>query len=159
MQHVWNGVLTHRNGSVDECDSNGMRGVHWVCVGDLIACLNVLLEHGANVNQRAGGRPEFYRSTAQYRDKHTPLEFAIRSGARKCARRLIDAGASPSWSTMYEPDDYWLVDYIATRNKLRLAACIILVSYKRGGSLRAMDRHVVKMIAVQVWALKVYCNP
>lgn len=149
-------ILTQYGSNVHEHDdsSKKLQGIHYACQNDNIECLNVLIEHGANINIRSGNRPQFHRKSAQDRSHWLPIEFAIICKSHRCIQRLIEAGSQHWDTTFFAPPD-WVVPYIEQRTVLRQAAMIIMMSQRRG-ALQGQDRHLVRIIAQLVWQLRLY---
>ena len=74
-------LLIARGGDIEAVDTYGFRPLHRMASNNLAVGARALIEAGADVSARAGGR-------------ETPLQIALMSRALEVARVLKEAGAS-----------------------------------------------------------------
>lgn len=148
----WLDWLIERDGitDVDERDSNGYTPLHYAVMEDNVDCLDALLRHGATLDTLPvqSFRVTHARRASKERSVRLPIEYAIAGGKDCCLRRLIEAGSQTEGLVVELPQ--WAQDFVKERRQRRLAACIVLVSHKRG-ALRGQERNLVRIIAQLVW--------
>ena len=101
-------------GANPDCNLEGMTPLLAACAEGNVSCVKILLEHGADVNERAGngvtalmmasfaGKPECVKVLiqaganvhARADEGETALEFAVLRGELECAKLLRAAGAT-----------------------------------------------------------------
>lgn len=146
----WLDWIIERDGitDVNERDSNGFAPLHYAVMEDNVDCLHALLRHGATLETLPCFRAQHARRASKERSVRLPIEYAIVGGKDRCLRRLIEAGSQTEGLVVELPQ--WAQDFVAERKQRRLAACIVLVSHRRG-ALRGQERNLVRIIAQLVW--------